>query len=293
MLRFESRVQELIEGAIDIHIHTAPDIFPRIMNDIEIALAAKQAGMRAILLKNHTVITADRAQIARQQTDFPVYGGIALNLTVGGLNVHAVEVALKLGAKEVWLPTMHAAYYVGQKYQIPSLAQEIGDDITGITLLNKDQSLMPELNPIFKKIAEYNIALGTGHISLAEAKAVVPAAARMGVQKIVITHPLSPFLNYSYDDMKEILDNGALFLEFVFNDTTRVVAHPITLEKLANAIQAIGAPHIIMSTDTGQSVNPIPPQAMGIYIQNMLDLGISKEDIRMMVSTNPARMLGI
>ena len=48
-----------------------------------------------------------------------------------------------------------------------------------------------------------------------------------------------------------------------------------------------------MSTDTGQWLNPIPVQSMGIYIKDMLDLGISDEDIQTMVSTNPARMLGI
>ncbi len=28
MLRFEKRVRKLLEGSIDVHIHSAPDIFP-------------------------------------------------------------------------------------------------------------------------------------------------------------------------------------------------------------------------------------------------------------------------
>jgi len=293
MLRFEKRVRKLLEGAIDVHIHSAPDIFPRIMNDIELALSAKQEGMSAILIKNHVALTADRAEIATQQTDFPVFGAIALNLPVGGLNLHAVEVALKLGAKEVWLPTIHASHYVAQKDHVPTLAKEVKDDIKGIYLLNEDGTLKEELYPIFKKIAEYNVVLGTGHITPKETKAVVREAAKVGVKKIVVTHPLASFINFTNEDMKEVLDSGTMFLEHVFNDVTRQVAHPITQKKIADAIRAIGAKYCVMSTDTGQWLNPIPAQSMGIYIKDMLDLGISEEDVRMMVSTNPARMLGL
>jgi len=293
MLRFEKRVQKLLEGAIDVHIHSAPDIFPRILNDVELALSAKQEGMHAILIKSHMTTTADRAEIASQQADFPVFGGIALNLPIGGLNIHAVEVSLKLGAKEVWLPTIHASHYVTQKEHVPALAKEIEDDIKGINLIKEDGTLKEELYPIFEKIAEYDAVLGTGHVTIKETKAVVPEAARMRVKKIVITHPLSSFLNFTYEDMKEVLDNGATLLEHVYNDVTRQVAYPITQKAIADCIRAIGAKHIVMSTDSGQWLNPIPAQQMGIYIKDMLDLGISEKEIRMMVCTNPARMLGL
>jgi len=293
MLRFEKRVQKLLEGSIDVHIHSSPDIFPRIMNDIDLAQTAKQEGMRAILIKSHVVITADRAEIASQQADFPVFGAIALNLPVGGLNLEAVEVALKMGAKEVWMPTIHASHYVAQKDHVPTLAKAVKEGVKGIYLLNEDASLKEELYPIFKKIAEYDVALGTGHITLQEAKKVVKEAAKVGVEKIIVTHPLATFVNYSNEDMKEALDNGALFLEHVFNDVTRQVAYPITQKKIADAIRAIGAKYIVMSTDSGQWLNPIPAQSMGIYIKDMLDLGISEDDVRTMVSTNPARMLGL
>jgi predicted TIM-barrel fold metal-dependent hydrolase len=293
MLRFEKRVQKLLEGSIDVHIHSSPDIFPRIMNDIDLALAAKQQGMRAILIKNHVVITADRAEIASAQADFPVFGAIALNLTVGGLNLEAVEVALKMGAKEVWMPTIHASHYVAQKDHVPTLAKAVKADLKGIYLLKEDGSLKDELFPILKKIAEADVALGTGHITLQEAKAVIKEAAKAGVKKIIVTHPLATFVNYSHEDMKWCLDNGAMFLEHVFNDVTRQVAFPITQKAIADAIRAIGAKHIVMSTDSGQWLNPIPAQSMGIYIKDMLDLGISEDDVRRMVSTNPARMLGL
>jgi predicted TIM-barrel fold metal-dependent hydrolase len=104
---------------------------------------------------------------------------------------------------------------------------------------------------------------------------------------------LATFVNYSLDDMKEALNHGAMFIEHCFNDVTRQVAFPITQKTIADAIRTIGAKYTIMSTDSGQWLNPVPVQQMGIYIKDMLDLGISDEDVRMMVATNPARMLGL
>jgi predicted TIM-barrel fold metal-dependent hydrolase len=293
MLRFENRVRKLLDGSIDVHIHSAPDIFPRILNDVELALMAKQEGMRAILVKSHVVITADRAEVATQQADFPVFGAVALNLPVGGLNLEAVEVALKLGAKEVWMPTIHAKHFSAQKDHVPTLATAVKDGLEGIYLLNRDGSLKEELRPILKKIAEYDIALGTGHVTKREAMTVVQEAAKAGVKKIILTHPLATFVDYSVDEMREALDRGVLFIEHVYNDVTHQVAFPITREKIAEAIRAIGAEHTILSTDSGQWLNPVPVQQMGIYIKDMLDLGISEKDVRTMVSTNPAKMLGL
>ena len=292
-LRFEKRVMDLLQGAIDMHIHAAPDVYPRILNDVELALQAKEMGMRAIVIKNHFVITADRAQIASAVADFPVFGGIALNLQVGGLNWHAVDTALKLGAKIVWLPTLHSQKFVQNKSHVANLAGELGDDLKGITILNKDNSLKEALYPIFKLIAAKGAILATGHVTMKEAKIAVREAAKTGVKKIVVTHPLASFVNYSVKDMREILDLGATYLEHVFNDTTRQVSHPIERKVLYEGIKSIGAKHCIMSTDSGQWLNPVPVQQMGIYINDMLRLGLSANQIRTMVAKNPARALGL
>lgn len=292
-LRFEKQVMDLLEGAIDMHIHAAPDVYPRILNDVELALQAKEMGMRAIVIKNHFLITADRAQIASAVADFPVFGGIALNLQVGGLNWHAVDTALKLGAKIVWLPTLHSQKFVQNKSHVANLAGELGDDLKGITILNQDGSLKEALYPIFKLIAAKGAILATGHVTMKEAKIAVREAARTDVKKIVVTHPLASFVNYSVKDMREILDLGATYLEHVFNDTTRQVSHPIERKVLYEGIKSIGAKHCIMSTDSGQWLNPVPVQQMGIYINDMLQLGLSANQIRTMVADNPARALGL
>ncbi|KZL89812.1 DUF6282 family protein [Clostridium magnum] len=97
----------LLKDVIDTHIHTAPDNRPRKFTDIEIASEAAAVGAKAIIIKSHVVPTMDRAYIAEQVVNgIKVFGGIALNNAVGGLNVEAVNNAISMGAKIVWLPTV-------------------------------------------------------------------------------------------------------------------------------------------------------------------------------------------
>ncbi len=292
-LRFTPAVQGLLEGACDIHIHSAPDVYPRIMNDVELAHCAQEVGMRAILIKNHWTETAGRAQVASEVTGFPVFGGIALNHSVGGVNPHAVNPALKMGAKTVWMPTLHSREFVANKSHVKNLAGELGADLKGLYLLKDDDSLLDECYTIFDQIIAHDSSLATGHISKPEAKVLVAEAAKRGVKKIVVTHPMASFVNYSVEEMKELLDLGATWLEHVFNDTTRQVGHPITREALFQGIKAVGADHCIMSTDSGQWLNPIPAQQMGIYITDALNFGFQPGEIRKMVQDNPAAMLGL
>ena len=291
--RFDKNVTALLEGSIDIHIHSAPDVYPRLLNDVELALSAKENGMRAILVKNHYFETAGRARLASDVADFPVFGGIALNLTNGGLNKHAVKMALKMGAKEVWMPTVHADYFVRNKNHVANLATEIGADVQGLVLVNKDGTLKDELYEIFDIIKEADAIFATGHVTKEEAKLAVREAAKRGVKKIIVTHPAATFVHYSVDDMKEILDLGATFLEHTWNDVTRQVSHPLQISVLFDFIKAVGAAHSIMSTDAGQWLNPPAAQQMGIYIKEALMSGISAKDVRTMVADNPAKILGI
>ena len=291
--RFDNQVTALLEGAIDFHIHSAPDVYPRLLNDVELALSAKENGMRAILIKNHYFETAGRARIASEVADFNVFGGIVLNLTNGGINAHAVRMALKMGAKQIWLPTVHSRYFVQNKSHVANLATEISSDVQGIYLLNDDGSLREDLYPIFDLIAEFDAILGTGHVTKEEAKVAVKEAAKRGVKRVIVTHPAATFVHYSYDDMKEILDLGATYLEHTWNDVTRQVSHPLEIKTLIEVIKTMGAKNNIMSTDAGQWLNPPAAQQMGIYIKEVLKAGVSEKDVHTMVANNPAKILGL
>jgi hypothetical protein len=289
----EKRAKELLKGAVDFHIHTGPDIYPRLMNDIEVAKQAKKAGMRAVLIKSHSTITGDRAQISQFVTGFSVFGGVALNWHVGGLNKFAVECAAKLGAKQAWMPTTHATNYLKYVDHVPMFAKAMPKDIKGISILREDGALVPEIGPILGIIAQNDMILATGHLSPGEGIALIREAKKAGVGKIVVTHPSATFVNYSPDQLREALDAGATYLEHVFNDCTPQVASPIPPSALGDAIKAIGPEYCIMSTDAGQVVNPPPVKVMTRYIQEMLDYGFSEEAIRTMTIKNPSMILGL
>ena len=291
---FRAQAHELIPGSIDYHIHSGPDVFPRLLNDVEIAQQAKAAGMRAVLLKSHTECTAARAAIASYVNGgFPVFGAIAMNYSVGGLNPEAVRNAVRMGAKQVYMPTIHAAHYLKEVDSVPMFAALLKGGIQGLYLLNGDGSVKDEVLKIIDIIAEADVVLATGHVSVEEAMALVETAHQRGVRRIVVTHPTSPMENYSIEEMKQILAKGASMLEHVVNDTTHQMKNPIAPSVIADAIRATGAEHTIMSTDSGQVINPAPVVSLENFICQMLEEGIPAEDVMRMTRDNPAGMLGI
>lgn len=52
-----------LNGVIDMHVHTAPDICQRTYNDLELTAAAVHAGARAIVIKGHHCSTVARAAL--------------------------------------------------------------------------------------------------------------------------------------------------------------------------------------------------------------------------------------
>jgi hypothetical protein len=100
---------QTLTGAIDMHAHADPDGDARKIDAIDLARLAKERGMRAIVLKNHYEPTQTLAYIVRKVVPgIEVFGGISLDLTVGGVNPAAVEWMTKVRGgygKVVWLPT--------------------------------------------------------------------------------------------------------------------------------------------------------------------------------------------
>src|SRR4051812_15024401 len=105
----QSTAPNPLAGVIDFHCHVAPDAMPRSISEFDLARFAKRAGMRALVIKSHYLMTADRAQVVMQELcGIEVFGGVVLNRAVGGINP---EVVLKMSqidghrGKVVWLPT--------------------------------------------------------------------------------------------------------------------------------------------------------------------------------------------
>jgi hypothetical protein len=284
-----------MRGTIDLHSHPAPCLFPRRSTDYQIAEAASEAGMGGLMLKCHHESTVSRAFGLRR--DFPhlyIFGGIVLNRYVGGYNPKAVEAALELGGKQVWLPTVDAAYHAEVhgstgRYDVQdSGGAEVGGQ--GISAL-QDGQLTPEAKAIFELIAEHNAILGTCHQSYDELKIIIPAARAIGVQKILLTHPFFKVPGLSLEQTKELVKLGAI-AEFGYCTVSPMWAYA-DCGKVAQAVQSIGAENCVLISDAGQRHNPLPSEALFLFAQSLFEKGVSKQDINTMIKINPARLLDI
>lgn len=269
-------------GLIDMHIHTAPDVRRRSCDDVEAVRAAKKAGMRAILIKSHVTLTADRAIMAEKVVGgMRVFGGLALNECVGGLNPTAVEVALKIGAKEIWMPTHSAAH---------ELRQEGKDG--SISIFTENGEIRPEVYEIVDLVHQANAILATGHISVEESVALVRLAHERGLRKIVVTHPEAPFIRMPAETQAEIVGKG-VFFERCYVDTTPAMDCSVTIREIAATIRQVGVESTVLTTDFGLATLPLPVDGMREYLAKLTAEGFNLREIRCMAAENPAFLLDI
>jgi hypothetical protein len=272
---------QTLEGAIDFHTHAAPDGTPRKIDVLELARMAQAAGMRAIVVKNHYEPTASLAYVVRKAVPgIEVFGGIALNLTVGGVNPAAVEFMTRVEGgcgKVVWLPTFDSesqAKLTGQ--QRPFAA------------VTRDGTILPEVLAVIALAAEHDLVLETGHSAPQESLLIIAEAKRQGVEHVLVTHAMnSPGGSLSLDELREAARLGAL-LELVHSPLTDE-----QLRKEAEAIKAIGAASFVLSSDLGQPPNPLHTDGLLALYRGLMAQGISAADIDLMSRKNPARLLGL
>lgn len=286
---YSGRNYELLRDAVDIHVHPAPDVFfERIVDDIEAARQALNVGMKAIVIKCHHAMTADRAYLVRRVVEgIEVFGGICLDLSVGGFNPRAVETALKFKegsqtlCKIVWMPTHDA---LGHRKQ-----NKLGDE--GALTPYTNGRLITQVEEILKLVAENDVILATGHLLVEDTKWLIKDARRLGLRKIVVTHPFGHSVRMPIEDQKEAASAGA-YIEHCFNSCTpmRMVTTP---KEIAEAIKAVGAERCVMSSDLGQIWNPPPVEGMRQFARCMLAQGIASSDIDLMMKQTPAKLLGL
>lgn len=277
-----------LEGVVELHVHSSPDIRERAYTDFEMLEAGRRVGARAIVIKSHHGTTMDRAYLANEynkkvygDNDFTMYGGITLNYAVGGLNPVAVETALKLGAKIVWMPTTHA------KNQMEKFGQE-----GGITCTQEGKPV-PQLLEILKLVKEYDAVFATGHMSPEEIFIVVKHARDMGIEKILINHPEFWVVGLTEEEQISLVKDYGVYLERCYAQPLGGGKYKSNLEDNYNLIRRIGPDNIIVNTDGGQVENPNWEIAFEEYIQYLVDRGVSQDEIRKMTIENPSKLLGI
>ncbi|HLY38879.1 MAG TPA: DUF6282 family protein [Candidatus Binatia bacterium] len=277
---------ELVVGAIDMHCHHGPD--PHRARSVDAAEAVAEAaalGMAGVVLKSHAYPTGPIA-ILMQKTvrDLRVFGGICCDFEVGGLNPAAVEVALRTGARVVWMPTF-SSVVDRRKLRLPG---------PGIPVVDGREKIVDAAHEILALAKEHDAVVATGHIDLAEQFALVDAARARGV-KVVMTHALETLVgpDHRLADVVALADRGA-FIEFTYlTCIPGGMAATEAPETFAHAMMTVGPERAIMSTDFGQAASPHPADGMRLFIAEMLRCGVPAAAIDLMARRNPARLLAL
>ncbi len=282
-------IKSLLKGAIDLHVHAAPDMRERKLDALELVENESRLGLKGVLLKSHIFSTTEIAYLLnRLHPEFKSFGSITLNFPVGGLNPQAVKAALKMGARLVFMPTYASQYFI-ERFGIERMPYPHPAGTAGISLL-RNGDLVPEVEEIIRIIAEEGRALATGHISPLETKALVERARQMGLHRILVNHASSYITNIPPSDQKDLVKRGA-FIEHCY-----VAAldkeHPVSVAQIAEQIKEVGPQHCVISTDLGQPGNPEPSKGLEEYVEQLLHHGLRGEEIEIMVKENPLTIIG-
>ena len=273
-----------IAGLMDTHVHAAPDVFGRALDDEEVAIIYRDRGLEALVLKNHVATTADRAWFARKHVaGLKVFGGIALNSPAGGINPDAVNWMARMQGgygRVVWFPTFDSDNHVKHFKDAPE----------GIKVLGADGMVLPAVREVLKICAAQKLIVQTGHLSPTEALAVIEAGRDAGVDRMVVTHAQFEVVNMSLEQMKQAAAMGAKLELCAMGPLMGPEAHlewmrhwrRVKVEETAAVVKEIGAQHFILATDLGQMGNPSPADGLQLFVTDLMKAGLGKDHIMTM-----------
>jgi hypothetical protein len=293
--------RHLVRGAYDTHVHVAPDIMKRRIDDVTLARRLHDVGTAGVVLKSHYAPTAERADVVRgvvPQVD--TVGAITLNASVGGLNPVAVEIAGRQGARVVWLPTVDSANQRASRAAAPAGATppmwaQVQDELAeqgilapAIEVIDESGRIVPELLNVLALVAKHDMVLATGHLSGDEITATVDAAVDAGVRRIVVTHPEFTSQRVPVEVQRRLAARGAL-MERCF---TTPYTGKVTWETFHEHIREVGPEHSVLSSDLGQPFNPPVEDGLALLADQLLANGFSEDDVRIMAVENSRRLIG-
>jgi hypothetical protein len=212
-----------------------------------------------------------------------VFGGIDLNLSVGGMNPSAVEhmAAITGGyGRFVWMATFDSENQVRYSKQNRSSVR-----------IAQDGQLVPEAKAVIAVIAKRNLVMATGHSSAEEDLMLVREAKAEGVQHMVVTHAMLQPTHMSEAQMLEAAKMGA-YIEFVYNGLIGA-GKEYGFADYAKAIRYVGVNHCILSSDMGQPGNPLHTDGLTAFYAGLRGQGFTQVDIDRMAKENPARLIGL
>ena len=280
---------ELLEGAFDTHLHIYPDYVPRSIDIIQLAIDASRAKMRGIVCKDHFFTSVGQAWAAQWVVEDMVRKGeLEQACRVYGTSIlawshHPDQVRLirkypNLGA--IYFYTMTSTPQAGPMLQI----------------VDDNGELVPEVKDCIRIAGENKISMMTGHKTPEIVMAIVKYCHEVGT-RVLVTHAGASIvpgnMSGTIEQAKELAKLGA-FLEVNANKWLPNMMWPAVDPNVPmDFIKEVGPEQIIANTDFGQVLVCHPIEGFRLFIRGMLYCGISKEDVKTMIQTNPARFLGL
>ncbi|WP_154794409.1 DUF6282 family protein [Occultella kanbiaonis] len=316
---------ELLVGAIDSHVHAGPVLSsnPGHLDPIEVALEARQAGMRALVYYDVFGGSSGTAwMVNRHVPGIRTYGAYLMNSGHGGMNPRAIRTALAIegGCRMISFGS-HCTYHQASRESTivdgkrvplheayPKFAK---DELSRAIRIPTEGDISDELGEILELVAARpEVYLNTGHVSHDEVFRIVELAQEYDIAKVLVSHPARGQL--SVDEQKDLAAQG-VFLEGALVDVfatpsplTHYYAEREYIDRGAEipsmnrpmatyleTLRQVGADQVVLCTDYGVRNLPTAVQGMRTWITILLDFGFPLEDIRRMTADNPARLIGI
>ena len=295
-----TKMKTLLKDFVDTHVHAGPTLTVREFNVWQLAAEAEKGGFRAMVLKDHFIPTVPVARAMQEKLGhigLKIFGSLALNNSVGGINPKAVEIAIRFGAKMIWMPTISAANHhqkhraPGTKFPVLMKEEAVAEKLLKIT--GADGDLTPETEDILNILADHpEVVLATGHLSREEVNVLVHRCAQLGVKRVLVTHPHF-LVDASADDMRSWQSLGA-YIEF-----TAVISLPSSpifcrpAEDVADLIKLLDVEKVVLSSDLGLKKAGWPVEGMSKFLELLLEAGVGSDDLKKMIATNPANLLNL
>ena len=292
--------EQLLKDIVDIHIHAGPSVANRALDAGDMCLAAQEAGYRAVVIKDHyfpTMMGATMVEKFLGNEKVKVFGGLALNNSIGGFNLVAIDAAIQMGAKIIWMPTLsskahidrHKGHFVGAgNMTVPE---------NPVYYLDERGNLQPEVEAVLQFMAKNpDVVFATGHGTVTEVDALITRAFQVGVKKILVNHPHF-IINAPFDVVKKWSEMGA-FIEInavMFEGVSPASAggQGLPLSTALEYIENLSVSQLVIDTDLGQRGGTLPVEGMYRFLTMLMDAGVSYDAIEMMTKKTPAMLMGL
>lgn len=284
---------EVLHGAVDLHCHSGPNPFAREFDHAQAAKDAERLSMRGILVKSHhhnTVMDLLAMSRELETVQTPIFGGIALNAQVGGINPYAVAMCLRMGGRAVWFPTFSSRCHCENEHHgFPESDYDIPNRIVDVS--HEDGTLIDEVHEVIDLVVESDALMSAGHLEPAESAALFAAGRDRGVRRMVISHP-NFVVDADIERCKQLVELGG-YVEHEFGMYDPEGFRKWDPDLLVSWIRTIGADNTVLASDLGQRGRPMPVDALQRVGAELLYRGVTVEELRQVTCHNPAFLLGL